>query len=379
MPFAKRKVNPLALAAVGMLALLVVAAGLISSPARSAEPRSPRLERLNERLDSARARVEAIQERADTVTQQVESLDAQLASVRRALTSAANLASRTQQQLGIARRRVADEEERLARLLSQTEEIAVEMYKSGPTSELDVVLSAGNMSDLLSTIQYVDAASLNRRKVAAATAQARAKLHNSEMRLEERVTAAIKAREARAVEAQHLAELRAARSVTLARLRARIVAQRREAAHLAAASERIADRLLAASTSQYHGPSSAAGFSWPVAGSITSGFGQRWGRLHAGLDIDCETGDPIRAAQAGRVLSTPNDAPGYGLYVVIDHGRGYGSLYGHASQVFVKPGDEVEQGQIITACGATGDATGDHLHFEVRVNGQPVDPLPYLP
>ena len=114
-------------------------------------------------------------------------------------------------------------------------------------------------------------------------------------------------------------------------------------------------------------------------GAITSGFGPRWGRLHAGADIDCVTGDPIRAAKSGRVLLTSNDASGYGLYVVIDHGGGYGTLYGHASKVLVTRGQEVAQGDVIEACGATGDATGDHLHFEMRVNGRPVDPLSYLP
>lgn len=362
-----------------VLAVTILAAGFVSSPSSSAEPRSSALARLQERLDSVRARVLLVQERAKTVAQQVESLDNQVVTVSRALAAAADLASRTQQELGLARQRVADQRDRFERLRDQTKEIAVEMYKSGPASDLDVVLSASNVSELLSTIQYVDAASSNRLEVAATMERAQARLKRSARRLEGTVAAAIKARDERTAEAQHLTELQAAQSDKLSRLRERIVDQRREAAHIAATSQRVSDRLVAASSSRYIGPASTSGFSWPITGVITSGFGPRWGRLHAGVDIDCTTGDPIRAAQGGRVVSTSNDESGYGLYVVIDHGGGYGSLYGHASRVFVTAGEKVGQGQIIEACGATGDATGDHLHFETRVNGRPVDPLPFLP
>lgn len=365
--------------ATALLAVVVLSAGLASSPHSRAQPLPSGLARLHERLDSARARVLLVQRQARSVAQQIESLDIQVASASRALAAAGDLASRTQQKLGLARRRVTEQRVRYERLSDQTTEIAVEMYKSGPTSDLDVVLSAGNVGDLLSTIQYVDAASRNRLKVARIVERTRARLHHSESLLEGTVAAAIRARDERAVEAQRLTELRHAQSDKLSALRKRIVDQRSEAAHIAAASRRVSDRLMTASASRYAGSATSAGFSWPVNGTITSGFGQRWGRLHAGIDIDCVTGDPIRAAQGGRVISATNDASGYGLYVVIDHGGGYGSLYGHASQMFVAAGEKVRPGQLIEACGATGDATGDHLHFETRVNGRPVDPLPYLP
>jgi murein DD-endopeptidase MepM/ murein hydrolase activator NlpD len=121
-----------------------------------------------------------------------------------------------------------------------------------------------------------------------------------------------------------------------------------------------------------------SGFAWPINGAVTSGFGPRWGGTHSGIDIDCVTGDAIRASKSGSVVSATYDG-GYGYHVVIDHGGGFASLYAHASELNVSGGQSVSQGDTIAACGSTGQSTGDHLHFEVRVNGAPQDPMGYLP
>jgi murein DD-endopeptidase MepM/ murein hydrolase activator NlpD len=118
-------------------------------------------------------------------------------------------------------------------------------------------------------------------------------------------------------------------------------------------------------------------FIWPLVGEITSFFGNDNGRTHTGLDINGTTGHPFVAAAAGRVeLAEPYF--GYGNTIIIDHGNGLATLYGHLSDQFVKVGDAVEQGDVIGLVGCTGSCTGDHLHFEVRVNDEPVDPLPNL-
>ncbi|MGH2821142.1 MAG: M23 family metallopeptidase, partial [Actinomycetota bacterium] len=103
-----------------------------------------------------------------------------------------------------------------------------------------------------------------------------------------------------------------------------------------------------------------------------------WGRMHTGIDIDGVTGQAIRASKAGTVLYATYDG-GYGNHVVIDHGGGFATLYGHASALYVHGGESVDQGEAIAAVGCTGSCTGDHLHFEVRVNGAPQDPLGHLP
>lgn len=117
---------------------------------------------------------------------------------------------------------------------------------------------------------------------------------------------------------------------------------------------------------------------WPARGVVTSPFGSRWRRHHTGVDIAARRGTPIRAARDGRVVRA-GWYGGYGLVVVVDHGDGMETWYGHASAVLVRVGQWVERGQPIARVGCTGACTGPHVHFEVRVRGRPVNPLRYLP
>ncbi|MDQ4130143.1 MAG: M23 family metallopeptidase, partial [Actinomycetota bacterium] len=117
--------------------------------------------------------------------------------------------------------------------------------------------------------------------------------------------------------------------------------------------------------------------------SIVSRFGPRvhpiYGdvRMHTGVDMGGRTGQPIYAAAPGVVVSAGWQG-GYGQATVIDHGNGMATLYGHQSQILVSPGERVSQAQLIGRVGCTGSCTGPHLHFEVRINGNPVDPARYL-
>jgi murein DD-endopeptidase MepM/ murein hydrolase activator NlpD len=120
------------------------------------------------------------------------------------------------------------------------------------------------------------------------------------------------------------------------------------------------------------------GVAWPTNGTVTSGFGYRWGALHAGLDIANNVGTPIRAAKAGTVILAGWNG-GYGNCIVIDHGGGFSTLYGHMSRLRASEGQRVSQGDLIGDMGSTGNSTGPHLHFETRVNGNPQDPTRYLP
>ena len=115
----------------------------------------------------------------------------------------------------------------------------------------------------------------------------------------------------------------------------------------------------------------------PVNGTLTSRYGQRWGRLHAGIDVAAPTGTPILAAADGLIIYS-GWMGGYGNVVVIDHGGGVSTLYGHQSRRLTAVGDSVAQGDPIGEVGSTGHSTGAHLHFEVRERGTPVDPIPYL-
>lgn len=125
-------------------------------------------------------------------------------------------------------------------------------------------------------------------------------------------------------------------------------------------------------------------FQWPVTGPITSPFGMRmdpvmhkyW--LHTGVDIGVPEGTPVHAACGGTILYA-GWMTGYGNVVIIDCGQGISTLYAHAQSLFVHAGQTVTQGQEIDLAGMTGWATGPHVHFEIRVNGTPINPLPYLP
>jgi murein DD-endopeptidase MepM/ murein hydrolase activator NlpD len=123
--------------------------------------------------------------------------------------------------------------------------------------------------------------------------------------------------------------------------------------------------------------------SFPVRAPITSHFGWRThpilgtSRLHAGTDFGADTGTPIRAAGAGTVIFAGWQG-GYGNTVIIDHGQGMTTLYGHCNELYVRDGQSVQRGEAIAAVGSTGMSTGPHLHFEVRIGGEPQNPLAYI-
>ncbi|HHW12314.1 MAG TPA: M23 family metallopeptidase [Firmicutes bacterium] len=111
-------------------------------------------------------------------------------------------------------------------------------------------------------------------------------------------------------------------------------------------------------------------------GRLTSRYGKRWGRMHWGIDLAAPAGTPVRAAAAG-IVTFSGWQNGYGLIVVLDHGS-YQTKYAHNTENLVRVGDEVRRGQPIAKVGKTGNATGNHLHFELVINGERVDPLLYL-
>ncbi len=118
-------------------------------------------------------------------------------------------------------------------------------------------------------------------------------------------------------------------------------------------------------------------FDWPARARISSKYGMRWGRMHNGVDIAVVTGTPIKAAADGKVIFSGTNG-GYGIMVIIDHGKGVETRYAHHSRNVAKVGQTVKRGDVIAYSGNTGVSTGPHLHFEIRYNGKAVDPLKYL-
>ena len=341
---------------------------------------------LTSEITDASSRIDALSGDIDVLSAKLAALESDLAAHRSRLArleaklreQAATLTRLTQQHL-VAQRRL---EERL-----------VQLYESNETSELEILLQAQSFSDLLEQLDYFQAIGQQDKEIAETI-----KGLQAQMRVAKAETASTKAEvaEATAILAQKTEEQRAARAALLARQAALAAArdskesllvdvrQQRHANEedlekMQAASAAIAEQLESSGSSSGSGGGggpSASGFIWPVSGPITSGFGWRWGRMHEGIDIGAPCGTPIRAAASGTIVYA-GWMEGYGNITIIDHGGGMATAYGHQSAIYVG-GGSVSQGQTIGAVGSTGHSTGCHLHFEVRVNGTPVDPLNYL-
>jgi murein DD-endopeptidase MepM/ murein hydrolase activator NlpD len=274
----------------------------------------------------------------------------------------------------------------------------VAIYEGGRIGTVEVLLAAESFSDLLSRLEYVREIAAQDRRIAAQVEKA--KLQMRAARLKTKKTRAQVARVTRAV---------AIRTQQQRALRDRLVSSRdalagtrnekertletvkenkdeyiAEVEALARVSAQLAARIQSAQSSSSSSRGSAApavvsssGFIWPVSGPVTSPFGWRWGRMHEGIDIAAPSGTPIRAAASGVVIYA-GWMGGYGNLVVVDHGGGVATAYAHASAIAVGNGQSVAQGQVVSYVGCTGHCFGAHLHFEVRVNGAPVDPLGYL-
>jgi murein DD-endopeptidase MepM/ murein hydrolase activator NlpD len=288
---------------------------------------------------------------------------------------------------------------RLTRELTAAEltadERLVAIYQEEDPRVVDVVLSVRSFTELLDQLDYLQQISQQDEAIASQLATAKtnvtaARRHTSQVRKEVfDATRTLQAQldrqlaeQNRLVTAQSsLADARSLKQRTLSNVHE----SKREFVHeidgLEQASRRIAAKIQAAqsgsSSFRTTGAVSSSGLIWPVSGPVTSPFGWRWGRMHEGIDIAVPTGTPIAAAAAGRIVYA-GWMSGYGNLVLIDHGGGLSTAYGHQSSVAVSVGQIVSQGQTIGYSDCTGHCFGPHLHFEVRVNGQPVDPLGYL-
>jgi murein DD-endopeptidase MepM/ murein hydrolase activator NlpD len=257
---------------------------------------------------------------------------------------------------------------------------------------LSFALSATNFTDVLDAFDYARQIGEEDRLIAGTVHSARDRVREQLAKtrvLRARVLGdtrivAFRVRQVRELRDQllashdRLARTRREHQADLDRLSESERAEEDEIHHLRAADIALEAKIRAAESGpSYDATPSSSGLVWPVPGPITSGFGPRWGSFHYGLDIGAGFGTPIHAAAAGTVIYA-GWYDGFGNFVIVDHGGGLSTTYGHQSQIAVSVGEHVEQGQLIGYVGSTGFSTGPHLDFEVRVNGTPVDPLGYL-
>jgi murein DD-endopeptidase MepM/ murein hydrolase activator NlpD len=278
----------------------------------------------------------------------------------------------------------------------------VDIYKQNEPTTVDVLLAARSFSDVIDQLDYLGLIAAQDKRVARQVATAKHQITVQRARTTtirhgvQQETTVINAR----VQQQailrgellssrgSLAGARSSKSHALVITRKQVQGEIEESQALASASAQLAAKLragqteaagaAAGSSSEPPTAPSGTGFIWPVIGPITSPFGMRWGTLHPGIDIGVPTGTPIHAAGSGTVVWC-GWMSGYGNLVMIDHHNGLATLYGHQSRIAVSCNQQVSTGETIGYVGCTGFCTGPHLHFEVRLNGTPVDPLGYLP
>jgi murein DD-endopeptidase MepM/ murein hydrolase activator NlpD len=370
---------------------------LVLVTSASAQPGGDKLSNLQNKVDQAT-------EREGVLTSNIVSMNERIQSLRGGVAKAAARLARLQVEVGAHEQllsKVRTEYQRQSRLLAaaqrqfdvarhQLSRRLVAAYEADQVDSVAVVLASESISNAIDQLEYLDAISARDRHVAEQAIRLkhrwsaiRARTHRLLVQVSDETQAALlrassvqATRDRLSSSRESLRTERETKQETLAGVRESKEKWLADIAALQAGSADIGARLRSGGSHSGAAPS-VAGLIWPVQGVLTSPFGMRWGRMHEGIDIGAAQGTPIYAAATGTVNYAGWES-GYGNLTLIDHGNGLATAYGHQSQIAVSSGQAVSRGQLIGYVGSTGHSTGPHLHFEVRVNGVPNNPLNYL-
>ena len=340
----------------------------------------------------------SVSEQLRQIEEQLRQATAELGTIKEQRVSVENDITLNERQLAEAQKRLEGRETVFYKRVR-------DIYINGRLSYIDVVIGSKDFSDFANRLEVLkriidsDITLINEIKKERAEIEAhKQKLETDRVKLVELEKAALakqaeieqkkaernvvlqKAQNDRATAMQAIEELNASSAQVSAMLKERQAARAAAAAAAAAAAQTSAGQGQGASDNWVQGTGQLG---WPVSGEITSPYGYRvhpiWETTiyHSGIDIGVDEGTPVHAADGGVVVWS-GWMGGYGYAVVIDHGNGLSTLYGHNSELAVDEGQSVAKGQVISYAGSTGNSTGPHVHFEVRVNGDPVDPMGYL-
>ena len=389
-----------------LLAGLLLVASPVASGQESASDQKQivdgRINALQRKIEAARERegvlsaeIEVVTDKIDALQSDVDAASSRLDQLETVLALHQRKLDRLNQLYELQTRKLVFLQRQHKEAVARLSKRIVEIYTSERTSSLAVVLESGSFSDMLDQLEFLNTIGRQDRKVAGEVETAKLQMQetrNSTRKTRRQVaetTATVAARtiEQRAVRdrlawsQRQLATARRDKRATLANVQEDKEAALGHMRDLQAESASLAARIRSAQSSSIvpapTGAASAAGYVWPVHGVLTSSYGWRWGRMHEGIDIAVSNGTPVVAAAAGTVI-VAGWMGGYGNLVVVDHGGGVSTAYGHNTSVAVGVGQQVAQGQLIAYSGNTGNSTGPHVHFEVRINGAAVDPLGYL-
>jgi peptidoglycan DL-endopeptidase CwlO len=390
-------------ALLGAAALLGALALVSVVPVRS---HGQTLGQINSKLQSTRSRLEHARGREQVLTTDISALSGRISSLGGEIAALQRKEARAQAtldarraELARVRARYEAEHARYVRLRKELDKAQkalaarlVAIYKSDQPDLLTVVMESDGFEDLLVRTDYMS-------RIGRQDSQIVARVRKLKLESERKkaLLAALKGKAEEAVaviqaKTRELAQTRAgieSRQGALAGARdqkrgslSNVRESRRELegdlAALEAASAQVTAQLQG-SGPVTDGPirQGSGGYIWPVNGPVVSPFGMRWGRLHAGIDIAVPSGTAIHAAGAGRVVLM-GWVGGYGNYTCIQHTASMSTCYGHQASFATSNGANVSQGQVIGYSDCTGHCFGPHVHFEVRINGAPVDPMGYL-
>jgi murein DD-endopeptidase MepM/ murein hydrolase activator NlpD len=366
-----------------LLGALVVCAVAFAAVGASGQDLQEKLNAKQGKLSHARAHAGVLTSRISHESAQLQQLTTQVADLRNREAEVAAQLAQKQAELAEARARLDALKQRLRAAIQILEQRLVAIYESNEPDLITVLLQSHGFDDLLARTQYErtlqsqdddivarvrelrNQMQVTVNTVRAARNEIAARKHEldvTQMRLKSRT-----------------AELAAARRKQHDTLEAVRKRQDDLEADVTEISKKIAEQLAQSAGVLPAGPIRPGGHGliWPVNGPVVSGFGPRWGSFHEGIDIAVPTGTPIRAAASGTVRIAGVEG-GYGNYTCVDHGGGLSTCYAHQERILVSVGQQVAQAQIIGITDCTGHCFGPHVHFEVRVNGQAVDPLGYL-
>ena len=373
-------------ACVLVLASAVLAAAAPTATAATAEER--RLAQTAARIAAVRAELARAQTRVSTGADALAAAERRLGELMTAVGEAELAVERQQAAVDAARDQLVALEGESGRRNRTAAARVVWLYKGGGGAPLSALLASGSPGDAVVRSQYVDLVTRADRGAVEGLAASRALVDQQRRLLEaQEATLARVLEQQRAILADAEA-LRQDRSLQLAAARNNVDELRAQERHLQAESRDLAalarrgSRSAGASrasapASSGSAPAPRGGWVFPARGRITSAFGPRWGRMHEGLDIAAPSGAPIYAARAGTVTYAGRMG-GYGNIILIDHGGGVVTAYAHQSSLVAGVGQRVAAGEQIGRIGSTGNSTGPHVHFEVRVNGAPRNPRDYV-
>jgi murein DD-endopeptidase MepM/ murein hydrolase activator NlpD len=359
-------------------ALAVVLAGVMPAPAQDLQSQ---LDAKQQELAEAEDEQGVLTTEIDRYSDRIDQLQGEVAVLRNREAMVEEQLAEKQRELDLERHYLEVLRERLQHSLHVLEERLVAIYKSDTPDVLTVILEADGFAEMLDRYEYLQRIEERDSDIVARVRELRDETQETVRRIRAaRDEIAAKERELERTrlelerEEAALADARDERQAALSQVEAHI---EHLEGNISGLEDQIQEQLASASTALPAGPSSSSGMIWPVNGPVTSGFGMRWGRMHEGVDISVPAGTPIHAAKSG-VVAIAAPTGGYGNYTCINHGGGLSTCYAHQSSYAVGVGDSVSQGEVIGSVGCTGSCFGDHLHFEVRVNGSAVDPMGYL-